>query len=44
MKKTSKEKYRLSMAGEYGACAELLKIDFDVSITFDNMKAMDLMA
>ena len=42
MAKTSKEKYRLSMAGEYGVCAELSKRGFDASITFGNAKATDV--
>jgi len=42
MAKTSKEKYRLSMAGEYGVCAELSKRGFNASITFGNAKATDV--
>ena len=43
MAKTSKEKYRLSMAGEYGVCAELSKRGFDVSLTMGHAKATDVM-
>lgn len=43
MAKQSKEKHRLSMAGEYGVCAELSKRGFDVSITMGNAKATDVM-
>ncbi len=39
----SKKKYRLSMAGECGVCAELSKRGFDASITFGNAKATDVM-
>ncbi len=42
MAKSSTEKYNLSMAGEYGVCAELSKRGFDASITFGNMKATDI--
>ena len=42
MAKTAKDKYRLSMAGEYGVCAELSKRGFDVSITLGNAKATDI--
>jgi len=42
MARSSKEKYRLSMAGEYAVCAELSKRGFDASITFGNMKATDI--
>ena len=42
MAKSAKEKYKLSMAGEYGVCAELCKRGFDASITFGNMKATDI--
>ena len=42
MAKSSTEKYKLSMAGEYGVCAELSKRGFDASITFGNMKATDI--
>jgi hypothetical protein len=42
MAKSSTEKYKLSMAGEYGVCAELSKLGFDASITFGNMKATDI--
>ena len=38
----SKEKYRLSMAGEYGVCAELCKRGFDASVTMGNAKATDI--
>ena len=43
MAKSSVEKYKLSMAGEYGVCAELLKRGFDASITMGNAKATDVM-
>lgn len=36
------EKQRLSLAGEYGACSELSKRGFDVSITMGNAKAVDI--
>ena len=42
MAKSSTEKYKLSMAGEYGFCAELCKRGYDASITFGNMKATDI--
>ena len=42
MTTTAKEKYQLSMAGEYGVCAELSKRGFDVSITMGNAKAVDI--
>lgn len=42
MAKSSVEKYKLSMAGEYGVCAELSKRGFDVSITMGNAKAVDI--
>jgi hypothetical protein len=42
MAKSSTEKYKLSMAGEYGVCAELSKRGFDASITFGNMKNISL--
>ena len=42
MAKSSTEKYNLSMAGEYGFCAELCKRGYDASITFGNMKATDI--
>ena len=42
MAKSSTEKYKLSMAGEYGVCAELCKRGYDASITFGNMKATDI--
>ena len=43
MAKQSKEKYILSMAGEYGVCSELSKRGFNASITLGNMKAVDIM-
>lgn len=43
MAKNQKEKQRLSMAGEYGVCAELSKRGFDASITFGNAKAVDIL-
>ena len=42
MKTTSGDKQKLSMAGEYGVCAELSKRGFDVSITMGNSKAVDI--
>lgn len=42
MGKFNVDKYKLSMAGEYGVCAELCKRGFDASITFGNMKATDI--
>ena len=42
MAKSSTEKYNLSMAGEYGVCAELSKRGFNASITFGNAKATDI--
>jgi len=39
---SSKEKYRLGMAGEYGVCSELCKRGFDASITLGNAKAVDI--
>jgi len=36
------EKLRLSMAGEYCACAELLKRGHNASITMGNAKAVDI--
>lgn len=42
MKTTSSEKLRLSMAGEYGVCAELCKRGFDVNFTLGNTKAVDI--
>lgn len=35
-------KYQLSMAGEYAVCSELSKRGWDVSITFGNAKATDI--
>ena len=37
-----KEKYRLSMVGEYGVCSELSKRGYDVSLTMGNAKAVDV--
>lgn len=42
MAKTQAERFRLSMAGEYGVCAELSKRGFDVSITMGTAKAVDV--
>ena len=42
MKTTASEKLKLSLAGEYGACAELSKRGFDVSLTLGNAKAVDI--
>lgn len=42
MSKSNIEKYKLSMAGEYGVCAELSKRRIDVSITMGNAKAVDV--
>ncbi len=42
MAKNQKYKQRLSIAGEYGACAELAKRGIDASITLGNAKATDL--
>lgn len=42
MAKSSTEKYKLSMAGEYGVCAELSKRGYDASITLGNAKATDV--
>lgn len=42
MAKSSTEKYELSMAGEYGVCAELSKRGYDASITLGNAKATDV--
>lgn len=42
MAKSNVSKYQLSMAGEYGVCAELSKRGFDVSITMGNTKAVDI--
>ena len=41
-KKSSKTKYHLSLAGEYGVCSELSKRGFDVSMTLGNAKAVDV--
>ena len=43
MGKSNIDKYKLSMAGEYGVCAELSKRGFDASITMGNAKATDVM-
>ena len=42
MAKNQTERFRLSMAGEYGVCAELSKRGYDVSITMGNAKAVDV--
>ena len=42
MAKNQAERFRLSMAGEYGVCAELSKRGYDVSITMGNAKAVDV--
>lgn len=42
MAKKQIEKQRLSMAGEYGVCAELSKRGCDVSISLGNSKAVDI--
>lgn len=42
MAKIQAERFRLSMAGEYGVCAELSKRGYDVSITMGNAKAVDV--
>lgn len=42
MAKTQEEKYRLSLAGEYGVCSELSKRGYDVSLTMGNAKSVDV--
>ena len=42
MAKSQAEKQRLSMEGEYCACAELLKRGHNASITMGNAKAVDI--
>jgi len=42
MAKSQPEKYRLSMAGEFGVCSELSKRGYDPSITLGNAKAVDI--
>lgn len=42
MAKSQAEKLRLSMAGEYCVCAELLKRGHNASITMGNAKAVDI--
>lgn len=42
MAKSQNQKYQLSMAGEYGVCAELCKRGYDISITMGNTKAVDI--
>ena len=39
---TTIDKYHLSLAGEYAVCSELCKRGLDVSITFGNAKATDV--
>ncbi|MCQ2206402.1 MAG: hypothetical protein MJZ43_06465 [Bacteroidaceae bacterium] len=42
-KSTQQQKYMLSMAGEYGVCAELCKREIQASLTFGNAKAVDVL-
>lgn len=42
MAKLQIEKYRLSMAGEFGVCSELYKRGYDALITLGNKKAVDV--